>query len=257
MTVPYVVFAVPTYPSSVTANFLKCAVETQATALIAGCKTAWMIEPFDPYLDKARNLLMTRFLRGYPDATDLFFLDDDVAWPAAKVVEFVNRDEKFLAGVYPKKNDQTQFPVIFSTENGSLIERAGLVQAKLVPAGFLRLKRSAVERLAEAADTLVDRREGIDREFYAICETGVCGESNLFHGEDAVLCIKWREMGGDIWIDPNIQFGHRGAKLWTGRLADHLPLYRQWASGKKPLTPQHDRALSLAANIRGALGEQG
>jgi hypothetical protein len=40
------------------------------------------------------------------------------------------------------------------------------------------------------------------------------------YGEDYSFCKRWRDMGGQVWVDPSISMGHLGTKIWKGRLAD-------------------------------------
>src|SRR5271157_4976279 len=54
-----------------------------------------------PYIAEVRNALASAALKN-SQITDLFFIDDDLGWPAQKVLDFLQQSEDVLAGVYPK-----------------------------------------------------------------------------------------------------------------------------------------------------------
>ena len=43
-----------------------------------------------------------------------------------------------------------------------------------------------------------------------------------WYGEDVYFCKAWRAMGGEIWIDPYIEFSHAGRKKWVNSLGPTL-----------------------------------
>src|SRR5207244_1297221 len=69
------------------------------------------------YLDRVRDMLATQFLEDYPEATDLFFIDDDVGGEQLHehLIQFLIRPEPILLGATPLKNDDSPqgatFPV--------------------------------------------------------------------------------------------------------------------------------------------------
>jgi hypothetical protein len=54
----------------------------------------------------------------------------------------------FLCGVYPKKQDNQEFPVTLMMKDGKVIKRDHLYKADLVPTGFMRIKRHVLEKMA-------------------------------------------------------------------------------------------------------------
>lgn len=225
----YVVFATPSLDHKVSLDFLNSVLDVRLLLAQRSIPHAFLQIGGDCFVAKARNKLATWFLRNHPEATDLFFLDDDIGFPAQKVIDFLERDVDFLAGIYPKKTDRLDFPVTLASNGiGELIERNGLIQAHAVSAGFLRMRRDVVERLAQSSTIFKDSIGGSAEEFYNIFETGR-GADGFFWGEDYTLCQKWASMGGEIWVDPDVAFKHRGQKSWTASLTDSLAGYREQA----------------------------
>jgi hypothetical protein len=212
-------------------EFHRSTIETEWMLADKGIPHGYLQRGGDQFIAKVRSKLATEFLRDYPMATDLFFLDDDIGWPAAKVVEFIERPEDVLAGVYPKKSDARDFPVELSVDpvSGLLIERDGLVKANGVPTGFMRIKRHVLERLAEKAPLFRDLElDGSTKEYHGIFQSGI-GPDGWWWGEDYSFCRNVTDLGCEIWVDPAIEFTHRGNKKWTDTLADHMGVFRDRA----------------------------
>lgn len=227
-----VIFGTPSYSHSVSTEFFKSSIETEWLITAKGLARGYITHPGDQFIAKVRNKIVTEFLVNYPMATDLFFLDDDLGWPAQKVIDFLGRPEDIVAGIYPKKQDSRDFPVELQAdlETGALIERDGLIRANGVPTGFMRIKRHVLETLAKHAGKFRDiAADGTEPEYYEIFRAGV-GPDGRFWGEDWTFCQNAMAAGFEIWVDPNITFTHRGAKKWTDRLSDHLDTFR--AKGK-------------------------
>ncbi len=211
----------------------------------------------DPYLPKCRNRLAGTFLTDTPRATHLFFLDDDIGWPAAKVLEFLKRPEDIICGIYPKRDDNSSFPVTLKLDaNHRMIEKDGLRLAQLVPTGFMRIKRHVLEKMAARSMKYTDILPGGEsRMFWEIFQARLVDpkmeelrradldalsredaiahlkrslgvtvppELGTWSGEDYFFAERWREMGGEVWVDPDIEFTHRGSKAWKANFADSV-----------------------------------
>lgn len=225
-----VIFGTPTYDHRVCYEFHRSALETEWALNAKGWARGYIGRGGDQFIAKARNKIATEFLQSYPMATHLFFIDDDVGWPAHKVIEFLSRPEDIIAGIYPKKQDDRDFPVELEADatTGELIEKDGLIKARAVPTGFMCIRRRVLEKLAEQAGIFREYEIGAGkREFYNIFRTGVMNEE--FNGEDYLMCLNATALGFEIWVDPNIEFTHRGQRKWTDNLSLHLDVFREKA----------------------------
>ena len=225
---PLVVFGIATFKGEPCLEFFNSYQDTLIHLAQSGIPSGRSMVPGDPYLSKARNRLAYEFLVNWPGATHLFFLDDDIGWQPEKVTEFVRRDLDIIVGAYPKKNDRGEFPVELDARDGALVERDGLFRVTLMPTGFCCIKREVLERLAAVSgqyrDTTDPRTEMWQWNLFENGwflpdgtrpkqQGGVRGE---FWGEDYYFGRRWRDMGGEIWLDPDIEFTHRGSKVWSG-----------------------------------------
>lgn len=220
-------FATPTLTGMVAYEFAGSCSQMSGALARKGIEFYHTFRPGVPFVDAARNLCVSEFLLDHKDATDLFFLDDDIGFPAHKVLEFLERDEEIVCGTYClKKDGQVEFPVILALDNNKPITQNGLYRALNIPAGFLRMKRSAVETLAKNAETyLFPEKDKPPRLVFNVFTMGpLRGE---YVGEDVMLCRKCHDLGIDLWVDPNIDFHHRGGKRWE---ANFSPTLNTWIS---------------------------
>lgn len=221
-----VVFATPTLGHHVCVEFLASALSTDRMCIANNITPAWVQLGGDPYLSKVRCKLMTKFLEDFPEAHSFFFLDDDIGWPAHKAVEFICNPTPVMAGIYPKKMDDVDFPVILAgdPETGKAYTEQGFYMAREVPTGFLRIKREVMEALATSSDKFVDLIGGKRVEFYEMCKMGTDAKdaNGWWTGEDYDLSRRITALGYQLWVDPDIEFTHRGTKAWRRKLSDFV-----------------------------------
>lgn len=187
----------------------------------------------DSYVDRAKNTIMTKFLED-PEATDLFMIDSDMQWDPHAVVKLLNLPEEVIVGSYPQKNSWGTFtssprtkseagkthPVGRTLEDGS-----ALLVADFLSGGFMRIKRSALEKFRDHYKDKVyfdpSSDPGDPERLYTefcTCELGpspIDGRP-LRWGEDRVFGNRLKAIGIDSYIYPNINFGHFGVKGWSG-----------------------------------------
>jgi hypothetical protein len=209
--------------------------------------TAWRFRGGDPYVHKCRNVLASEFLRDHQDADSLFFLDDDVGWQPEAVLRALKRPEDIIAGIYPKKQDDildepvyrkdgteipagslfwkvpNEWPVeLIFREDGTPIERDGLYAGALVATGFLRIKRHVLVACQQQSIEYPeqDRKFGVLK-CWDLFRTGAIanepnGMTGRWWGEDFFFSVMARNLGFEIWVDPDILFTHSGQKTWMG-----------------------------------------
>ncbi len=216
-----VIFMTPAFDYNVTLGFLRSFYESAILLARAGINVDFQAIGGDPYLAKVRNLLVSVCLKNFPQATDFFFLDADIEWDPRAVLALVQRPEPIVAGIYPKKNDIWEFPagVRMLPDGKSFQEKNGLLVADLVPTGFLRVKRHVYEEMAAVSPQYKDGTGG-GQICWNLFESGFFkedqddGTAGQWWGEDYAWGRRAQAMGYDLFIYPDIEFGHRGGKTW-------------------------------------------
>lgn len=174
-------------------------------------------------ISAARNNALAIFLKSPAD--DLFFIDDDVKAEPGAMIRMVQHEVDFVGGVYPHRIDGPSFPLQWHAHgqgfhDAHMITAAGhpLLEVHGVPAGFMRLRRSVVEKMVAAypddwywhGPNKVPDLFDFER------------RDHLKYSEDFTFCKRWRDIGGKIWIDPEIGFTHTGPKPFYGHLGEWL-----------------------------------
>lgn len=167
------------------------------------------------YLPLARNNCVHAFLAS--DCESMVFIDSDLIFGLNAIHKLVTAGVDMVAGVPPYKTPQLDFPVGIFTENNKAVVRNDLISASYVPTGLLLISRNCINMMMiKYPETKL-----ADGKFY-LFDTGDLWQSKVWTGEDIVFCNRWREIGGKIWIVPDINFGHTVRKEYTGNLKNFL-----------------------------------
>lgn len=149
------------------------------------------------FLGMARNAIVEAFLAS--TATDLVFIDADVGWDPKVLPRILAYEEEIVAGLVPKR-DTTSESCYHANALTGVIQN-GLFQSLEAPTAFMRIKRGVFAQLQKP----YFRAESSEADF----------------GEDIYFCRQWCALGKHVWIDADIEFAHRGSKVWKGNFYDH------------------------------------
>jgi hypothetical protein len=193
-----------------------------------------------PFISASGSLLVAernRIVQAFweSDCTHILCIDSDLGWPAQAVLAMLESEKEFVAGVYPARGVKNTF--LFREEKsaaGTFIVDKHLIKMQYIPAGFMLLARSAIQKMRDFHPDLYfePKDKSVDNPSAGYCFFNTEVWDGEFWGEDFVFCRKAREAGVEIWVDPLIQFDHAGT---IGMLAE--------AIGKR----QTPTTLSLAA----------
>lgn len=168
----------------------------------------------------ARALIVAQFLAS--DCDTLVFIDSDVSWEAGALLKLVDYPVDMVAGIYPQRKDPINYCVKWKGTGELWADPAtGLLEVEGVPAGFMKLSRKQLEAMVEQyPDTEFYVENAPNQKAWALfCDYRI-GKHKM--GEDYAFCRRWVDMGGKVWIDPEIKMGHIGNKTFVGHLGDWL-----------------------------------
>lgn len=216
-----VMLATPTYDGQVCQSYVASLAQSMLLLADAGIGVTYSNLAGDCHVDDARNALLREFMRS--DCEELIFLDADVGWRPDDLVALALHEKDVIAGVYPKKwKLEEEYPVFVLPGSVLQADENGLVEVAGVPTGFLKITRSALEKIHEAYGDRKYCGQGQDPSEppYTIIFERLYEDGHRWSG-DYAFCKKWRDIGGKIYVDPEMHFVHEGNKIWGGSLGEY------------------------------------
>lgn len=215
----HVWIAIPAYTGQVHLGTMRSIMADMLKLAERGDRVTIFDESGNAMIGDCRGLIVAKFLEG--DGTHLVFVDSDVAWDAGSLVRMVDRGVDFVAGLYPQRKDPLDFCCQWITEKKELELEDGLIEVKGVPAGFMCLSRAMLEKMvAHYPDTQFYCSQAPDDTAHDLFGPYRIGRVKF--GEDYSFCRRWRDIGGKVWIDPEIRMGHVGYKTFIGSVGEWL-----------------------------------
>jgi glycosyltransferase involved in cell wall biosynthesis len=202
-----VVFCIPTItrPYQVMLDSL----EASVPLLDSSGWTHYMVsEVGSPYISCARSIMLRKALDIKADV--IIFLDHDLSFDPQDLLKLIETEGDVVAGTYRFKRDKVEYMGALQPDiNGNpIVRKDGTVKGHWIPAGFLKITRNAVCRFIEAYPELTygDKCAPHVDLFNHGAYKGV------WYGEDYSFARRWRELGGDINIIPDINVNHHTAE---------------------------------------------
>lgn len=187
---------------------------------------------YNPYISFARAEMLRRALDAKADV--IVFHDYDISARPSDYVKLIETEGDVVAGTYRYKKDEEQYmgDVVTDPDSHKPIGRKtdGAIKTDRVPAGFLKITKEAVGRFMDAYPELIygtRYNPSVDL-FNHGAHMGV------WYGEDMAFSRRWSDLGGDIWLVPDLDLTHwDGDKPYPGNL--HQFLMRQPGGINDPL----------------------
>lgn len=198
-----VIVAIPVYDGKLPVQVVRSLLEERSIAEKCGDDLQIRFLPSCSHPAMGRNQLAQDFLDS--DADRLVFLDADVTFEPGALVKIARHKVDFVGGAYRFKFHEENYPVGWITEKSELwSNELGLIEVAVLPGGFLSLSRNVFETLKAAHP---------DREYEHFGKKAFCFFQMPFHGgalygEDSFFCKEWRNAGGTVYLDPELELTH-------------------------------------------------
>ena len=162
----------------------------------------------EPLIQLARNKLLSLFIES--DCNELVFIDSDQAWNAEDLLNLVNIDKDFVGA-----------PVILKTSNNynvsfKEVSKGELIKVESVGTGFLKISKKVAKDIWNISEEYKDG-ESFNRMAFEV--KVVDGD---IMSEDFMFCKKWKDLGGEIFIDPSINPYHIGSASYKGDFEEYV-----------------------------------
>lgn len=230
--------AIPAYTGQIHLGTMRSIVSDMLAFADRGDKVTIFDESGNAMIADCRALIVSNFLAG--TGTDLIFVDSDVMWEAGALLKLVDHPVDFVAAAYRQRRDPENYCISWRTDRDELWSdpKTGLLEVEGVPFGCVKLTRAALEKMVKGyPETEFYVEVAPNQTSHALFDPYRIGK--LKFGEDYSFCRRWRDLGENIWIDPEIKMAHVGYKTFQGCIGD-------WLRNRDPDQPEDAQLLSAA-----------
>ena len=240
----------PCFGGLVTKNYTVSLLQATFALAKAGIQVNINLLGGDALIQRARSHITADFL-DKTDMTHLLFVDADISFNPDQLMRLIDFDKDMVAAQYPLKNIYWD-KIPGRMAQGEPLKEAGLLYtasictgpnarfeggfatAEYVATGFLLIKRNVFERMISAYPEtkfkyldIPSSLQPARNNLYALYDCMVDPERGHYMSEDYAFCRRWRNIGGEIWVDLNSKLTHEGPMLFHGdtsrRFADAGP----------------------------------
>ena len=198
-----VVFCIPTLtrPFRATLESLKASVPLLDKA---GWEHQMVTEVGCPYISGARATMLRKALDAKAD--HIVFIDHDISWRAKDLLSLVNVDSEVVAGLYRFKKEKEKYMGVLDDGKDFMpkVREDGCIKATRVPAGFLKVTKGAVNRFMDAyPDLCYGEKYNLSVDLF-----NHGAHNGQWWGEDYAFSRNWCDLGGELWVVPDLTLGH-------------------------------------------------
>lgn len=205
-------------------------------------RLVWEIQ--NPYISGARATMLRKALDDRADI--IVFLDHDVSFEPADLVELITTPGEVVAGLYryKKPGEPEEYMGNLATDAAGHVQVRpdGCIRAERIPAGFMKVTKEAVDRFMKAYPALCygpSYAPSIDLFNHGAHE-------GVWFGEDMAFSRNWIAAGGEIWVIPDLDLVHHSAtEAFPGNY--HEFLLRQPGGANDPARTSNQTAAPDAA----------
>jgi hypothetical protein len=152
----------------------------------------------------AANMLAQAMIWG---ADVVVFIEDDHTWAPEALLKLIETPGDVVSGNYRYKDDSGDFMAIPLVKDGKIYARRdGCLMGDKVPAGFLKITPECVRRFRAAYPELICDNTEKGTQFIDLFNHGAF--KGVWYGQDFAFSRRWRAIGGEIWIVPDLDISH-------------------------------------------------
>ncbi len=226
---PNILICVPAYGNTVsvaTLNTSHSLIQMFSSKGIRGGIAAFSY----PDVSESRNIMLTGWYDGCPDATHLLFVDSDMGFSPQVVVDMLLFNEPMIGAIYPKKTLPVQWAASGLAEkdvrrNGNFMTVAGLGM------GCFLIRRDAIDIMLEKMPEIIDTRmtfhaakDMLKGRIIRAFDTFDNPDDNQAGklSEDLAFCQRWRTCGGEVWASLEHEIEHVGLHSYKANYLQHV-----------------------------------
>ena len=197
-----ILVAIPVYDGKLPVETVRCLLEEHSLGLLGGDEISVRFLPACSHPAMGRNQLAQDFMES--DSERLIFLDADVTFEPGAILKIAKLPQDFVGGAYRFKLPTESYPVGWLDQPELWANEHGLLEVASLPGGFLSLSRKVFELLKAAHPERGYEHFGKTAHAYFLMPFV---EGHLY-GEDSFFCREWRDLGGQVFLDPELWLTH-------------------------------------------------
>lgn len=200
----------------------------------AGIQHSATFEVGCPYISSAMATLARKALDTMPDA--IVFIDDDVSWRPQDLVNLILCKEDVVGGTYRFKKPEVEYMgCLITSDDGRPVVKDGLVSAKWMPSGFLKITANAIDKFMKAYPHL-----NCGPSFHPTPDLFNHGaHDGIWYGQDYAFCRNYAAKCGPIWLMPDLNIDHhRGDEVFHGNYHEYLLRQPGGSESDSPVPPE-------------------
>ena len=194
----------PCYGGQATVPYMESLLTLQGDFMVGNISHELLITKNESLITRARNTTLTHFMKSGLDK--LLFIDADIEFCTDDVVKLWNMDKDVAVAAYPMKRRDEPLSAWVEGKLCYASDFDGLTKVDYAGTGYMMIDRSVIERMIRHYPELT-HTESVGT-CWALFDTCVWNDTYL--SEDYAFCQRWRDMGGEIWMDPSIKLVHWG-----------------------------------------------
>lgn len=199
--------AVPVYDGKLHVETVRSLLAEQSVAIWCGDAFQIRFVTGNAGIIQARNQLAHEFMES--DFDRLVFLDADITFHPGSLVRLAHKSEDVVGGCYRFKMNAECYPIRFLPDpdnRGLWSNPEGLIEVESIPTGFLAISRKVFQAFRESyPDRLQTHFDHVSFSYFQMPF-----RDGVQYGEDYFFCKEWRELGGKVFLDPEIELTHWG-----------------------------------------------
>jgi hypothetical protein len=245
---PSILLATPCFGGVVWQNYMLSVIRLMNYARSAGFDVSLSMVNYDALISRARSTLLAAFLDN-PSVTHLLFIDADISFQPQQVERLLLFDKDFAGALYPLKSMDWDLIPQRCVERGESLQQASLTYVGTfepettrkqegdfatgiyVGGGFQLIRRSALQKMVTAYPEThfkgvqslpmsgARRDAAQSSNLFALFDCIIDPETGVYLSEDYSFCLRWRKIGGEIWIDGTSKLTHTGPYEFVGDYA--------------------------------------
>lgn len=192
--------------------------ETVKLMTAHGVEVRWAEEKYTADIALGRSKILAAFIKS--PCTHLLMIDADMDWKNDAIIRLFCAKKDFVSIAGPKKRYPLTFAVNYTDDDGNPKNLAfdnvsGTMEVTEVGSAFCLITKACAERMRDGYPELEYIGATGEPEWLLFCPMVM---NRRPFSEDFAFCLRWRKLGGKVYVVPDVPLGHTGIHRFHGSM---------------------------------------